>query len=298
MKSPPTLLALFFALGVARAAPAPATANPAPLTAAIATPAPPPSKLAQETDAVLEKILAKTYSAYESAEDLAPELKALDDLLAAHAGEKTDDAARVLLLKAGVYAKYIGNQEKALPLYNDVIARYPDTASAQAAKDFLPNLAAFAEDAALRHSLVAGKVFPDFSAKDLQGAPLSVARFQGKVVLVDFWATWCTPCLVELPAIKKLYDRYHASGFEIIGIALDATADKAKLLALLAEQKITWPQYFDGLKWDSPLARKYGVRSIPSNILVDRDGKIIGRQYQGPALAEAVAQAMAASPRK
>jgi thiol-disulfide isomerase/thioredoxin len=92
----------------------------------------------------------------------------------------------------------------------------------------------------------------------------------GKVVLVDFWATWCGPCVAELPNVKKAYQDLHAKGFEIVGISLDR--DKERLTKFLAENEMTWPQYFDGLQWQNKISTQYGINSIPSMWLVDKKG--------------------------
>ncbi len=139
-----------------------------------------------------------------------------------------------------------------------------------------------------------GKPFPDFAAADITGRALSASRFKGKIVLIDFWATWCEPCLEEMPTVLKLYNQYHPKGFEIIGINLDPAEDKAKLPAFLSEKQMSWPQFCDGNVWQNQMVRKYGVRAIPSTILIDQNGKISGREFHGELLAKAVDQAMAA----
>jgi len=136
-----------------------------------------------------------------------------------------------------------------------------------------------------------GAAFPDFDEKDLAGNPLSIANFKGKVVLVDFWATWCPPCVAELPNVLKAYEEYHPKGFEIIGISLDK--DRQKLDSFIKQKQMTWPQYFDGQGWENKLSQKYGVNSIPATYLLDKEGKIIGSNLRGEALDAAVAKALA-----
>ena len=104
----------------------------------------------------------------------------------------------------------------------------------------------------------------------------------GKVVLVDFWATWCPPCVAEMPNVIAAYNQYHDQGFEIIGISLDQ--DKDALLAFTKENKMPWPQYFDGKGWSNEIAGQYGIRGIPATFLIGKDGKIAATDLRGPAL--------------
>lgn len=155
----------------------------------------------------------------------------------------------------------------------------------------LAGFAAVNQMAFAQVTLSSGMKFPDFAEKDLAGKPLSVSGLKGKVVLVDFWATWCPPCRAEIPNVVKAHEKHHAAGFEVIGISLDS--DRAKLEGFLKAQKMTWPQYFDGAGWNNKLAKKYGVNSIPATYLLDREGKIIASDLRGEALEAAVAKALA-----
>jgi thiol-disulfide isomerase/thioredoxin len=142
----------------------------------------------------------------------------------------------------------------------------------------------------IQAALAVGVKFPDFNEKDTAGKPLSIANYNGKVVLIDFWATWCGPCRAELPNVIATYKKYHNQGFEIIGISLDQ--DQAKLTGFTKDMNMTWPQYFDGQSWQNKLAVKYGIESIPATFLLDGNGKIIGRDLRGDELTQAVAKAL------
>ncbi|HEY7428116.1 MAG TPA: tetratricopeptide repeat protein, partial [Gemmataceae bacterium] len=114
----------------------------------------------------------------------------------------------------------------------------------------------------------------DLAGPTVQGEKFDLKQLRGKVVLIDFWATWCGPCVAEMPNVKRAYDRYHKDGFEVVGVSLDNS--KEKLVEFLKTKEVPWPQLFFAAKgdqgWNNPLARKYGVRAIPSTILVDRAG--------------------------
>ncbi|MEG2341435.1 MAG: TlpA disulfide reductase family protein [Odoribacter sp.] len=124
----------------------------------------------------------------------------------------------------------------------------------------------------------------------LDGREVDVAKLKGKVVLVDFWATWCGPCMAEMPHVKKLYDQYHKQGFEIVGISLDS--DKARLEAYLKKNDITWPQHFDGKGWGNEIARKMGVNSAPTMFLLDKKGGIYSKNARGAELDKALNELM------
>jgi thiol-disulfide isomerase/thioredoxin len=110
-----------------------------------------------------------------------------------------------------------------------------------------------------------------FTATD--GTKIDLQNFRGKVVLVDFWASWCPDCNRELPTVQKVYDKYKDQGLALIGISLDK--DAKALANFVAKKSLAWPQYFDGKGWDNEFAVKYGVRSIPEMWLVDRQGALV-----------------------
>ena len=125
----------------------------------------------------------------------------------------------------------------------------------------------------------------ELAGTTVDGTPLDWSQYQGKVVLVDFWATWCGPCKAELPNLKKYYELYHERGFEIIGVSLDQS--KAKLTEFLEKEKLPWATLFEeDAGWSHPLAKKYGIMGIPTVFLTNQEGEVVSLRARGGKLAE------------
>ena len=191
----------------------------------------------------------------------------------------------------------IANQhQEMLKVFEKLEERYPDD------HDVLGKLAQIHEE--LGNSKIAetyrkkmdptseltGKIVPDFTDIDLDGKPISLQQYRGKVILLDFWAVWCPPCIVEMPNVKRVYDTYKDQGFDIIGVSLDT--DETRLRNYLKTNDISWRQIFSGQKWKSPLAKKYHIRSIPAPWLIARDGTLISREARGVKLERLVVKAL------
>ena len=242
---------------------------------------------ATELHSLVTKVNADLAAGKRTEGALADDLKQFDVLLAEHKGEKTDAVAQTLYMKAMLYHEVLNNEVKAQELLSQLKTDFKNTTFAAKLEK---QEAAEAAAKAIQDSLVVGGKFPDFNVTDVAGQPLSIASHKGKVVLIDFWATWCGPCRIELPNVIATYQKYHAQGFDIIGVSLDE--DKAQLLSFIKNENMTWPQFFDGKRWENQLAVKYGIQAIPAAFLLDGSGKIIGKDLRGDGLKQAVAAAL------
>lgn len=137
-------------------------------------------------------------------------------------------------------------------------------------------------------SLMKGGSAPDFSQANPEGEMISLTDFRGKVVLLDFWASWCGPCRRENPNVVKLYNKYKDKDFEILGISLDR--DRDKWLKAIEADGLTWPHVSDLKGWQNEVAQLYGVRSVPHTVLVDAEGQVIANKLRGPALEAKLAE--------
>ncbi|CAN5771338.1 TlpA disulfide reductase family protein [soil metagenome] len=139
-----------------------------------------------------------------------------------------------------------------------------------------------------------GQTPPEIVMNDTDGKPRKLSSLKGKIVLLDFWASWCGPCRQELPNVVANYKKYQDKGFDIFSVSLDN--DKNAWLAAIKSDGLTWPNHVsDLMQWQSPIKDLYRLKSIPSTLLIDRDGKIIDRDLRGPALTKKLDEIFAAS---
>ncbi len=135
-----------------------------------------------------------------------------------------------------------------------------------------------------RQRAAVGKPF-DLEFNDAtSGATVSMKGLKGKVVVIDFWATWCGPCVAEMPNMKELYGKFHDQGVEFIGVSLDQPEKDGgleKLKKFVAEKGIKWPQYYQGNGWDSEFSKTWGINSIPTMFVVDPEGKLHSTEARG-----------------
>jgi thiol-disulfide isomerase/thioredoxin len=129
-----------------------------------------------------------------------------------------------------------------------------------------------------------GKPFHLQFTSAIDGSTVSMKGLRGKVVVIDFWATWCGPCVAEMPKMKELYSKYRDKGVEFIGVSLDQPEDKGgldELKKFVKENSIKWPQYYQGKFWEGDFSRSWGINSIPRVFVVDADGKLFSVDARG-----------------
>ncbi|MBP5190752.1 MAG: TlpA family protein disulfide reductase [Bacteroidales bacterium] len=139
-------------------------------------------------------------------------------------------------------------------------------------------------DNKVRTSLGPGRMAPEIEMKDPNGKIRKLSDLRGKVVMIDFWASWCRPCRMENPNVVKLYKKYHDKGFEIYSVSLDKSRDP--WLLAIEQDGLEWPNHVSDLNgWTSSGGATYGITSVPSTVLIDRQGRIIARNLRGEQLA-------------
>lgn len=203
--------------------------------------------------------------------------------------------------------------EKSLTYYNEnlesLIINYPESITAAIALEYLYITKAVDDakarelynkiDTSLHNSIVMinidtklkaienvaiGKKAPYFEGKNPEGGIHKLPEVQGKVTLIDFWASWCVPCRVENPNVVDAYNQYHDKGFNIISVSLDRPEDKDKWIAAIQEDQMDWFHISRLQHWNDPIARSYSVQAIPATFLLDENGVIIDKNLRGRAL--------------
>ena len=140
-----------------------------------------------------------------------------------------------------------------------------------------------------RSAITAGGKAPDISMNTPEGKPLSLSSLKGKVVLIDFWASWCGPCRMENPTVVAAYNKYKDKGFDIFSVSLDKDVDRWK--SAIVKDQLAWKSHVSDFKaWQSPVVQQYGFNGIPYNVLIDKDGKIIAKNLRGADLEKTLSE--------
>lgn len=152
------------------------------------------------------------------------------------------------------------------------------------------NVKMFHEVVMAMSSTAIGEMAPDINLPSPDGTPIALSSLKGKVVLIDFWASWCGPCRKEMPNVVKAYAKFKNKGFEIFGVSLDK--EKDSWLEAIAKDGITWPQVSDLQQWGSSVVRLYNIQGIPYTVLLDKEGKIIAKNLRGQALEDKLTEVL------
>ena len=172
------------------------------------------------------------------------------------------------------YAGYAIEASKTEPLFNQLPENIKNLPSAKLMKDRIEKA----------KKTDVGQYAIPFTQKDTAGIDVSLTSFKGKYVLIDFWASWCGPCRQENPNVVKAFQKYEEKGFTVLGISLDQPTAKDKWMKAIYDDNLTWTHLSDLKYWNNEVAKAYGIQAIPQNYLIDKEGKIIGKNLRGEAL--------------
>jgi peroxiredoxin len=189
-------------------------------------------------------------------------------------------ASPIAVYALNQYAGYDINTDEVDPLFKNLPAsakKYPSY------KDLEDRLT-------IARSMGIGKPAKDFTQNDTLGNPVSLSSFKGKYVLVDFWASWCGPCRQENPNVVTAFNKYKDKDFTVLGVSLDQPGKQENWLKAIHDDNLTWTHVSDLKFWNNDAAKLYGVRAIPFNVLVDKEGKIVAKNIRGEELQNKLAE--------
>lgn len=239
-------------------------------------------------------VMALTASYQQEYAEASPDDKKDPEFLAALNAKQTELRKQRGLKQVG-FARTHTNSFFALVALSEVAGTYADMATVKTLLDALnkdfrkTDMAKELEQRITAQHLTAiGNPAPPFTQNDVKGNPLSLADLKGKVVLLDFWASWCSPCRAENPNMLKQYKMYKDKGFEILSVSLDSKQDA--WVKAIEEDGLPWLHVSDLKGWNNAAGRLYGVRGVPACYLIGRDGKIIADNVRGEKLNEKLSE--------
>lgn len=219
--------------------------------------------------------------------------------------EKTDPK-----MKDAMVQMYVKAKENTTKTLDSLVNNYPNThAAALIINNFLTKQKELSEVETLYNKLTSriqnaylgkklkatieqmkitavGSIAPDFTLQTPEGTDLNLSSFKGKYVLLDFWASWCAPCLREVPNVKNVYDKYHEKGFEILSVSLDNNKDN--WTTAIENHKLNWAHVSSLKGWKCPVVELYHVTGVPAMFLLDKEGKILAKGLRGDELEKQV----------
>jgi len=178
------------------------------------------------------------------------------------------------------YAGYDINADEVEPLF----------AALPASVKSYPSYKEFSDRLAVARKIGVGKPALNFTQNDTAGKPVSLSSFKGKYVLVDFWASWCRPCRRENPNVVSAFNKYKDKDFTVLGVSLDQPNAQARWIKAIHDDNLTWTHVSYLKYWNNEAAQLYGVRAIPFNLLLDKEGKIIAKNIRGEELQTKLAE--------
>lgn len=207
-------------------------------------------------------------------------------------------------LRENVYVPFIKEYANRSPVVLIALQEYADYGRANYAEfehhlsaisstyNSLPSAQALKQRVFTNTFTAVGAIAPDFTQNDTLDRPVSLSSFRGKYVLLDFWASWCGPCRKENPNLVKSFQRFQEKGFTVLGVSLDQPGKKDLWMKAIHEDQLTWTHVSDLNFWNNSVARMYGITGVPSNFLIDPQGKIIARNLRGEALNSKLAEVL------